>query len=130
MRYADDVVVHCTSKADAEKGLEAINRGLQNKAQIKEEKTRIAYCKDYRRKEQAEVVKFEFLGFSYQPRARKEQQRWQELTAFAGEDKPSQSEANTEVIREVKLWSNTQIEMQDIAKTPQRQTSRVDSLLW
>ncbi|BBO18550.1 group II intron reverse transcriptase/maturase [Candidatus Brocadia pituitae] len=72
VRYADDVVVHGTSKAEAEKVPEAIRQRLAEvKLQIKEEKTRIAYCKDYRRKARHEVVKFEFLGFSYQPRARK-----------------------------------------------------------
>jgi len=40
VRYADDVVVHCTSKAEAERGLEAIKQRLAEvKQKIKEEKT-------------------------------------------------------------------------------------------
>ena len=58
-------VVYCTSKAEAEKVREAIKQRLAEvKLQIKEEKTRIAYSKDYRRKTRHEVVKFKFLGFS------------------------------------------------------------------
>ena len=45
VRYADDRVVHCASKAEAEKVLEAIKRRLAEvKLQVKEEKTRIALC--------------------------------------------------------------------------------------
>src|SRR3990167_5021571 len=117
VRYADDVVVHCTSKAEAEKVLEAIKQRLAEvKLQIKEEKTRIAYCKDYRRKGRHEVVKFEFLGFSYQPRARKSNRDGKSFTAFAAEISQSNQKRIREVIREVKLWSNTQIEIRDIAK--------------
>jgi len=117
LRYADDIVVHCTSKAEAEKVLEAIRQRLAEvKLQIKEEKTRIAYCRDYRRRARHEVVKFEFLGFSYQPRARKSNRDGKSFTAFAAEISQSNQKRIREVIREVKLWSNTQVEIQEIAK--------------
>lgn len=117
VRYADDIVVHCTSKAEAEKVLEAIRQRLAEvKLQIKEEKTRIAYCRDYRRKARHEVVKFEFLGFSYQPRARKSNRDGKSFTAFAAEISQSNQKRIREVIREVKLWRNTQLEIQEIAK--------------
>lgn len=117
VRYADDIVVHCTNKAEAEEVLEEIKRRLvEVKLRIKEEKTRIAYCRDYRRKGKHEVVKFEFLGFSYQPRARKSARDGKSFTAFAAEISQSNQKRIREVIREVKLWSNTQIEIQGIAK--------------
>ncbi|MFN8429274.1 MAG: reverse transcriptase domain-containing protein [Spirosomataceae bacterium] len=51
VRYADDVVVHCKSKIQAEYILEQIKIRLgEVKLSIKESKTKIAYCKDYRRK--------------------------------------------------------------------------------
>ncbi|UJS16448.1 MAG: hypothetical protein L3J17_11030 [Candidatus Jettenia sp.] len=117
VRYADDVVVHCTRKAEAEEVLEAIKRRLAEvKLRIKEKKTRIAYCRDYRRKEKHEVVKFEFLGFSYQPRARKSTRDGKSFTAFAAEISQTNQKRIREVIREVKLWRNTQVEIQEIAK--------------
>ena len=83
VRYADDAVVPCTSKAEAEKVLEPIKQRLAEvKLQIKEGKTRIAYGKDYRRKARHEVVKFEFLGFGYQPRARKSSRDGKYFTAL------------------------------------------------
>lgn len=117
VRYADDIVVHCTSKTEAEKVLEAIKQRLAEvKLQIKEEKTRIAYCCDYRRKTRHEVVKFEFLGFSYQPRARKSSRDGKHFTAFAAEISQSNQKRIREVIREGKLWCNTQVEIPEIAK--------------
>lgn len=117
VRYADDVVVHCTSKAEAEKVLEAIKRRLAEvKLQIKEEKTRIAYCKDYRRKARHDVVKFEFLGFSYQPRARMSKREGQCFTAFAAEISQTNQKRIRTVIREVKIWRNTEVEMTCVAK--------------
>jgi len=48
-----------------------VHAGLSNHSALKinrkatvEEKTYIAYCKDYKRKQRHDIVKFEFLGFS------------------------------------------------------------------
>ncbi|WKZ20517.1 MAG: group II intron maturase-specific domain-containing protein [Candidatus Jettenia sp. CY-1] len=76
----------------------------------------MAYCRDYRRKGKHEVVKFEFLGFSYQPRARKGTRDGKSFTAFAAGISQTNQKRIREVIREVKLWSNTQVEIQEIAK--------------
>ena len=38
------------------------------------EKTKIVYCKDYRRQAPHEQVKFDFLGYSFQPRSTKSKQ--------------------------------------------------------
>ena len=35
------------------------------------EKTKLVYCKDYRRQENHQIVKFDFLGYSFQPRTTK-----------------------------------------------------------
>jgi group II intron reverse transcriptase/maturase len=68
VRYADDVVVHCNSERQAQYILTQIrNRLGEVKLSIKESKTKIAYCKDYRRKANHEHVTFEFLGFSFKP---------------------------------------------------------------
>jgi len=117
VRYADDIVVNCNNKTEAEAVLAAIRKRLAEvKLQIKEEKTRIAYCKDYRRKAQHEHVKFEFLGFSYQPRARKSDRDGKPFTAFTAEISPSSQKKVRAAIREEKVWSNTTIEAKDIAK--------------
>ena len=116
VRYADDIVVHCTSKTEAEEVLEAIKQRLHEVGlQIKEEKTRIAYCKDYRRKAKHEVVKFEFLGFSYQPRARRSNKDGKLFMAFAAEISQSNQKKIRTLIREAKVWRNTSLCVPDIA---------------
>jgi group II intron reverse transcriptase/maturase len=71
-RYADDVIVHCRSKQHAEQTLKLINQRMNNiDLELHPKKTKIVYCKDYRRKEKYHEVKFDFLGYSFQPRTAK-----------------------------------------------------------
>jgi RNA-directed DNA polymerase len=68
-RYADDIVVHCSSKKEAEKVLEEIKVRLKEcKLSVHPEKTKIVYCKDEKRKETHENESFDFLGYTFRPR--------------------------------------------------------------
>ena len=74
-RYADDAVVHCKSKQQAEEVLVAIrDRLVQCGLELHPTKTRIVYCKDDDRRGEHEHVVFDFLGFTFQPRRAKN--RW------------------------------------------------------
>ena len=74
-RFADDAVVHCQSKRQAETVLVAIgDRLLQCGLELHPTKTRIVYCMDSNRRGPHEHVSFDFLGFSFQPRRAKS--RW------------------------------------------------------
>jgi RNA-directed DNA polymerase len=116
VRYADDVVIHCKSKAEAEKVLSSVrNRLLEVKLRLKEEKTRIAYCKDYRRNERFGVVKFEFLGFSYQPRKRISQKDGKPFTAFTAEISQSNQKKLKDNIRDLFSWRQSQRDITEIA---------------
>lgn len=71
-RYADDVIVHCKSKAHAELTLKAIRQRMNDVGlELHPKKTKIVYCRDYRRQEKYPEVKFDFLGYSFQPRSTK-----------------------------------------------------------
>lgn len=71
-RYADDVIVHSHTRKQAEAILQAIKeRMAQCLLELHPEKTKIVYCKDYRRKDSYHLVQFDFLGFSFQPRPTK-----------------------------------------------------------
>lgn len=75
-RYADDVIVNCKSQKHAERTLKAIqNRMHRIGLELHPEKTKIVYCKDYRRKGKYHNVKFDFLGYSFQPRTSKSKKR-------------------------------------------------------
>lgn len=116
VRYADDVVIHCSTHQQAEQVKEAlINRLAEVKLKVNESKTHIAYCKDYRRKESHEKVKFEFLGFSYQPRARKSKRDGKNFMAFTAEISPTNKKRIIQTIRELGVWRDTRVEIQSIA---------------
>lgn len=68
-RYADDVIVHCRSQNHAEQTLKAIEERMKEVGlELHPKKTKIVYCRDYRRRGEYSEVKFDFLGYSFQPR--------------------------------------------------------------
>jgi RNA-directed DNA polymerase len=70
-RYADDIIVHCNSKAEAEHLLVSIRERLAGFAlELHPEKTKLVYCKSWKRKEQHEHNSFTFLSYSFQPRSK------------------------------------------------------------
>jgi len=71
VRYADDVILHCRNEDEAKQTLEAVRQRLQEcKLRLNEEKTKIVYCQDYRRKRRKDYKKkFDFLGFTFKPQA-------------------------------------------------------------
>jgi RNA-directed DNA polymerase len=72
-RYADDVIVHCHTKREAKEILLQITERMnQCQLELHPLKTKIVYCKDFKRKEPHEHVQFDFLGFSFQPRPTKD----------------------------------------------------------
>ena len=116
VRYADDVVIHCSTHQQAEQVKEAlINRLAEVKLRVNESKTHIAYCKDYRRKGSHDKVKFEFLGFSYQPRARKSKRDGKNFMAFTAEISQTNKKRIIQTIRELGAWRDTRVEIQSIA---------------
>ena len=69
VRYADDAIIHCNNQTEADKVLRAIKqRTLDCGLEVNERKSKIAYCKTASRKGTYETVKFDFLGFTFQPR--------------------------------------------------------------
>ena len=64
------MICHCTSQSQAIWLLGKVrNRLAECKLELNLEKTKIVYCKDDRRKGNASNVKFDFLGFTFQPRS-------------------------------------------------------------
>ncbi len=68
-RYADDGVIHCQSEEQARFVLKTLGERLrQCGLELHPEKTRIVYCQDVNRTAQYPIVKFTFLGYTFQPR--------------------------------------------------------------
>jgi hypothetical protein len=75
IRFADDILCHCRSEAQA-RGLRAVleRRLAQWGLKGHPDKTRIVYCKDDDRREHYPNETFDFLGYTF--RARRSKNRW------------------------------------------------------
>lgn len=68
-RYADDGILHCKSKKQAEYVLQRIGERFTNCGlTIHPDKSGIIYCKDKNRHENYERIYFDFLGYRFRPR--------------------------------------------------------------
>lgn len=118
VRYADDMVIHCRNKEEAEGLLDEIKERLQTVAlRLNEQKTQIVYCKDYRRTEKQNKIQFGFLGFSFQPRrSQSKLNKRRSYMAFTAEISKANQKKIAEVIRTTVDWRITQVEIQTIAE--------------
>lgn len=72
VRYADDAIIHCKSKAHAERVLKHLQERMNAcNLELHPEKTKLVYCRDFKRQGRYKAVKFDFLGYSFQPRTAK-----------------------------------------------------------
>lgn len=68
-RYADDVICHCRSEAQARLLRRALEARLGVcKLELHPEKTQIVYCKDTNRRGSYPQQRFDFLGYTFCPR--------------------------------------------------------------
>jgi RNA-directed DNA polymerase len=69
-RYADDVICHCRSEAQALKLRQALEqRFAECRLQLHPQKTKVAYCNDANRTGKYPERCFDFLGYTFRPRA-------------------------------------------------------------
>ncbi|HEX8802185.1 MAG TPA: group II intron reverse transcriptase/maturase [Terriglobales bacterium] len=117
-RYADDGLVHCRSGQEAQ----ALKAELQARLaechlEMHPTKTKVVYCKDANRRGKYPNVQFDFLGFCFRPR---QVQRHRDKVLFCGFTpavSPAAMQAMRETIRDLNLRRQTQLSLQDIART-------------
>ena len=82
-RYADDVIVHCKTRRQAEHGLARIAQRMSEVGlTLHPEKTRIVYCKDGRRRGEHEHTSFTFLGYAFRGRGARGTKSGRAFTGF------------------------------------------------
>ena len=118
VRYADDVVVHCISEKQSHYVLEAIRRRLTEcKLRLSEQKTKITYCKDYRRNEGKVYPKsFDFLGHTLKPMEKKSSRT---SGVFLGFDCEISKKSRSRIIaswREMDFQRQTTLTLQNLAE--------------
>lgn len=100
-RYADDIIVHLRSKEEAEAMKKAIEARMQEvKLSLHPEKTKIVYCRDDRRRKSHVHEKFDFLGFTFRPRAVKVKSGF----IFIGFNPGISDRAKKEIRKEIRDW--------------------------
>ncbi len=103
-RYADDIVCHCRTEAEARELWHALGERFADcKLELHPQKTKIVYCKDVNRPDGFPVISFDFLG--YQFRARKTMWGKGEKRVFAHSFQPAVSpSALKSISRTIKRW--------------------------
>lgn len=114
-RYADDAVVHCQSEAEAKTLKGDIEERLANCGlELHPDKTKIVYCQDGQRKVTYPIVKFDFLGFGFQPRQSKA--RWGNLFLnFSPAVSAKAAKSIRQTIRSWKIHRWTQLSIEELA---------------
>lgn len=83
-RYADDIVIHCSTESEARDVLRAVEqRLLRCKLEAHPAKTRIVYCRDSNRTENYPHIQFDFLGYGFKPRRARNSRDGRYFVSFA-----------------------------------------------
>jgi RNA-directed DNA polymerase len=115
-RYADDGVVHCVSRQQAEDVLAGIAKRMQEVGlRLHPDKTRVVYCKDGQRREKHEHTSFTFLGFTFRPRkARKRDGGY--FTSFLPAMSTEALKAKGTELRAMRIHRRTTRTLDDLAR--------------
>ena len=115
-RYADDGIVHCRTKQQAEEVLAAIATRMEEVGlRLHPDKTLIVYCKDDKRRDDHEHTAFTFLGYTFRVRgARTKNDKYFKsfLSAISDEAMKTKSAG----LRALRIHQRTDLTLNDMAR--------------
>ena len=115
-RYADDAVVHCKTRRQAEHVLGRDRRAdAGGRARLHPDKTRIVYCKDGRRRAQHEHTSFTFLGYAFRARGARSK-NGRNFTGFLPAISPEALKAKGAELRRMRIHRRTDLSLDDLAR--------------
>ena len=116
-RYADDAVVHCTSRQQAEHVRDRIAERMEEVGlRLHPDKTKIVYCKDSSRRGEHEHISFTFLGYSFRPREAINSKTGVHFTSFLPAISPEALKAKSDRLRELRIHRRTDLSLMDLAR--------------
>jgi RNA-directed DNA polymerase len=115
-RYADDLVVHCKSRHQAQEVLAAIAARMGELGlRVHPDKTRIVYCQDGRRRGEHEHTSFTFLGYTF--RARKARGKdGRNFTGLLPAISAEALKAKSDRLRRMRIHRRTDLSLEDLAR--------------
>ena len=114
-RYADDIVIHCQSKEEAERLLVRLTERMSEyELTLHPEKTKIVYCKDTERPDRHEHESFTFLSYDFNPREIKGEKGI--YTLFSAAISRKAQAAIREAVRMILIPKHTEQELATFAK--------------
>ena len=115
-RFADDAIVHCRSRAQAEVVLAGIIKRMEEVGlRLHPDKTRIVYCKDSNRRGDHEHTSFTFLGYAFRPREARSK-HGVNFTSFLPAISPEALKAKSDRLREMRIPKRTDLTLDDLAR--------------
>ena len=130
IRYADDLVIHCSSYQEATGTLTKLKARLEACGlRAHPEKTKIVYCKKDGRNLKGYPVQFDFLGFSFQPMRK----RLKNGGSFLQFDCKMSRKSKVRIVgelRKLNFHNHSQRSIQDLATLLNPKNTRLGSILW
>lgn len=115
-RYADDVICHCSSEAQATRLKDAIEQRFATcNLELHPQKTKIAYCKDERRRQAFPTVAFDFLGYEFRPRFVKGN-RGKVFLGYVPAISPKAAKSIRWAMRKWSLHRRSDLSLEDVAR--------------
>lgn len=115
-RYADDIVVHCRSEAEAKWLKQQIEERMRScQLELHPGKTKIVYCKKDGREDDYPDTSFDFLGYTFRPRLA----RTRRGEYFVGFLPAISTKAEKAIRQKIRNWNLTQrldMTLEDIAR--------------
>jgi RNA-directed DNA polymerase len=115
-RYADDIICHCKSEAQAKWLWDQIKKRFTKcRLELHPQKTKIVYCKDDDRRGQYPNESFDFLGYTFRPRLSKN--RWGKcFVNFSPAISQKASKSIRHTMKSWKLHLRSDKEIDDLAR--------------
>jgi RNA-directed DNA polymerase len=115
-RYADDIIVHCKSRKEADNLLKGIKARLKAcRLELHPQKTKLVYCKQSSRKRDYDCISFTFLGYAFQPRLVRYKDGRREVRFTPAICNEAKKKINAD-IRNMRIQRRTNDSIYDIAK--------------
>ncbi len=116
-RYADDAVVHCASRRQAELVLAGITKRMEEVGlRLHPDKTHIVYCRDGRRRGEHEHTSFTFLGFAFRARGARNSKDGSVFTSFLPAMSTEALKAKSAELRSLRIHRRTTLTLGELAR--------------